>query len=104
MDMALNGIDQQASALIAAGRLAEAAAAAQAVAETELEDCAEHTGRDHSDDHSRHERELRSRAHRVHQPRRLRGISQEQLAETGDFDRTYPSLPTVAGMPHCSLS
>jgi transcriptional regulator with XRE-family HTH domain len=24
--------------------------------------------------------------------RQARGISQEQLAETGDFDRTYPSL------------
>ena len=24
--------------------------------------------------------------------RLARGISQEQLAETGDFDRTYPSL------------
>jgi transcriptional regulator with XRE-family HTH domain len=24
--------------------------------------------------------------------RRLRGMSQEQLAESGDFDRTYPSL------------
>lgn len=28
----------------------------------------------------------------LREARRLRGISQEQLAETGDFDRTYPSL------------
>jgi transcriptional regulator with XRE-family HTH domain len=28
----------------------------------------------------------------LREARRLRGISQEQLAETDDFDRTYPSL------------
>jgi transcriptional regulator with XRE-family HTH domain len=28
----------------------------------------------------------------LREARRSRGISQEQLAETGDFDRTYPSL------------